>query len=262
MKAVATAIVLAVLAAGAHGQTLPLQTEEATTAGARRIALELGGDFMAAQPNYETGHPRSRWDGPLLRLVYSPADSVEIDLEWVAFIVTPDDPDFGSVSDHGDVTLRTKLRFRDGGERGLTWGARYTFTLPQTSFGQGLGPNTMRMAAQLLATIPAGRLWLHANAGLSIQDEVFRPHEQRDFLAYGLAAEWRATAALTALAEGAGLLGDGRPGTDAHHELRAGFRMTSGRRTWAVALRRGVGDADGTWGATAGLTWVLRPRMR
>jgi hypothetical protein len=242
----------------ARAQTRPLLTEEATTAPAGRIAFETGGDFIASEPNYETGHPRGRGDGPLLRIVYSPADSVEVDLEWVAFILTPSDPDFGHVSDAGDVSLRTKLRFHDGGARGPTFGARFTMTLPQTSFGQGLGPNTTRTSAQALLTLPAGPLRVHLNAGLAIQDEVFRAHEQRDFLAHGAALEWRAGARLALVAEIAGLAGKGAPGTDAHTEVRAGLRLERGRGIVDAAVRRGLGDADGTWGATAGLTWTLR----
>ena len=224
--------------------------------------LEVGGDFIRAEPNFQTRNPRDRWDGPLLRLVYSPADAVEIDLEWVAYVLTPDDVDFGSVSDHGDVSLRTKLRFRDGGARGVTLGGRFTMTLPQTSFGKGLGPNTLRMAAQALATLPAGPLRLHANAGLAIQDEVFRPHEQRDFLAYGAAIEWRAGARVALLSEVAGLRGSGAPGTDARGEWRGGLRFATGAVRWDAAVRRGLTDADGTWGATAGVVWALRGPLR
>jgi hypothetical protein len=255
-------VVLVGLAAGAHAQTHPLFTEEAATAGGGRLALEVGADFMAREPNFQTRKPRGRFDGPLLRLVYSPADPVEIDLEWVVYILTPDDPDFGSAGDFGDVSLRTKLRFRDGGERGLTWGARFTMTLPQTSFGQGLGPNTIRMAVQLLATLPVGRLRLHGNAGLAIHDEVLRPHEQGDFLAYGVAAEWRVSERVALLSEVAGLLGRGRPGTPARSEARAGLRFGSPSRTLGLALRRGLAEADGAWGATVGMTWVLRPPLR
>ena len=141
----------------AWAQTRPLQTEEATTAPGGRILLEVGQDYIHDEPNFLTGGERDRFDGPILRIVYSPADSVEVDLEWVAWIATPSDPDFGSVGDFGDVTLRTKLRFRDGGDRGLTFGARYVLTLPQTEFEEGLGPNTIRMAAQFLVTQPIGR---------------------------------------------------------------------------------------------------------
>jgi hypothetical protein len=253
-------VLLAVLLspAAAFAQTRPLLTEEATTAPAHAWALETGADVMAREPNYETGHTRSRIEGPLLRVVYSPSDAAEMDLQWVARVVTPSDPDFGSVSDWGDVTLRAKLRLYDGKADGPTVGARFAVTLPETSYGQGLGPNTLRMSAQALLSQAAGPWRFHLNGGVAIEDEVFRAHEQRDFLAYGLAAEWRVAAGLALLTEVAGRSGKGAAGTDAHGEWRGGVRVTTGRLQWDAALRRGLADADGTWGATAGLAWRTR----
>src|SRR5688572_7747778 len=99
--------VAAVLLAAAHAsaQTRPLQTEEAATAPAGTVVLEVGADAMADEPNFLTGEPRNRLDLPVLRLVYSPAGNVEMDVEWVARVIARDDPDFGDVSDFGDVTL-------------------------------------------------------------------------------------------------------------------------------------------------------------
>jgi hypothetical protein len=244
----------------AAGQTRPLQTEEATTAPGGRIELELGQDFMKDEPNFLTGNPRNRFDGPILRLVYSPADSVEIDLEWVTWIATPSDPDLGSVGDFGDVTLRTKLRFIDGGERGTTLGARYVLTLPQTEFEEGLGPNTLRMSAQLLLTQPLGPVKVHLNAGLAIEDEAERPHFQRDLLAFGAALEGPLAGSWRWMAEVAGKAGDGTPGTDERIEARAGVAWDGARFGADAAVRRGLADADGTWGVTAGLRVHLRDR--
>jgi hypothetical protein len=253
---------LALLALGggarAWAQTRPLQTEEATTAPAGRITLEVGEDFIADEPNFLTGEPRNRFDGPILRLVWSPADNVEIDLEWVAWIATPDDPVFGSVGDFGDVTLRTKLRFRDGGERGATFGARYVLTLPQTEYEEGLGPNTLRMSAQLLLTQPLGRAKVHLNAGVAIEDQPDREHFQRDLFAFGAALEVPVGSSVRALAEVAGKAGDGTPGTDEHIEARAGVAWDAGRFGLDAAVRRGLAEADGTWGFTAGVRVRLR----
>jgi hypothetical protein len=252
-------IVAAMVPAAALAQTRPLQTEEATTAGAGRIALELGQDFIQDEPNFLTGQPRDRFDGPTLRLVYSPAGSVELDLEWVAWIATPSDPVLGSVSDFGDVTLRTKVRFVDGGERRPTFGARYVLTLPQTGYGEGLGPNTLRMAAQLLLTQPLGRARVHLNAGVAIEDQPDKLHFQRDLFAFGAALEGRLTDTLRLLGEVAGKTGDGTPGTDEHIEARAGLAWASGRFGVDAAVRRGLADADGTWGLTAGVRIDLKP---
>jgi hypothetical protein len=236
----------------AAAQTRPLVTEEAYTAPGGTLVLEVGGDFIRSEPNFLTGRPRDRYAGPVLRLVQSPADSVEIDLEWTARVGVRADPDFGDVSDYGDVALRAKVAFH----RGVA--ARFAVTLPETSFGNGLGPNTLRMSADLLLSHTAGPLGLHANAGLALQDEPLRPHEQRDFLAYGVAGVLRLGDRAAALAEVAGLAGRGMPGADARSEARFGVRYRMGRIRWDAAVRRGLAEADGTWGATAGLAWTLK----
>jgi hypothetical protein len=254
----AMALVLVALGARAEAQTRPLQTEQATTAARGTLVLETGVEAIRDEPNFLTGRARDRWAGPLLRLVYSPSDNVEIDVEWTALVGQRDDPDFGSVSDWGDVGLRAKLRLLDerGGRPALA--ARFGVLLPETSFGNGLGPNALRMSAQVLASKTVGPFTLHGNAGLALHDEVFRPHEQRDFLAYGLALAARLGAHAELVGEWAGLAGSGSPGADAHGELRAGVRLGSGRLRADAAARRGLLEADGTWGATAGLTWRLR----
>lgn len=258
---------LALTLAGALGsavlqaQTRPLQTEEATTGPAGRLLLEVGQDGIRDEPNFLTGRPRNRFDGPTPRLVWSPADNVEIDLEWVSRIGVRDDPDFGNASDFGDVTLRTKLRFRDGGEGGTTFGARYVLTLPQTEYEEGLGPNTLRMSAQFLLTRPIGRARLHLNAGLAIEDQPDRAHFQRDLLAFGAALEAPVTDRLRLVGELAGKAGDGTPGADEHVEARFGVAFRASERFGLdAAVRRGLADADGTWGATAGVRFVLRDR--
>ncbi len=122
----------------------------------------------------------------------------------------------------------------------------------------GLGPNTLRAFVEGLLTQPLGRGRLHVNAGLFLQDEVYRAHDQRDFLSYGLALEWPVGSRLVLLAEVAGRAGDGRPGAEERSEARAGVRIGRGRVKGSAALRRGLTEADGTWGATVGLTWTAR----
>ena len=241
----------------ARAQTRPLQTEEALCAPAGTLVLETGLEAIRGEPNFLTGRSRTRWDGPLLRLVYSPADRVELDLEWVARVGVRKDPDFGSVSDWGDVSLRAKLRFRDLAGGGPAVAGRFGVTLPETSFGNGLGPNVLRMFAEALLTQPIGRARRHGNAGLFLHDEVLRPHEQRDFLSYGVALEQPA-GRLTLLAEVAGRAGRGQPGAEERAEARLGLRYGGGRLRADAALRRGLSDSVGRWGLNAGLTWVLR----
>jgi hypothetical protein len=214
---------------------------------------------MGSEPNFLTGSERDTWAFPVLRLVFSPADAVEIDLEWVGRVGARDDPDFGSISDWGDVTLRSKVRLLGGSQPDpTTLAARFAVTLPQTSFGEGLGPNTLRMSAQALLSGSAGPVRLHANAGLAIHDEPLRAHEQRDFLAYGVALEYPSRGSLAVSAEVSGLAGEGAPGADARSELRAGVRYSAGRWRLDGALRRGLAEADGDWGFTLGFASDLR----
>jgi hypothetical protein len=265
---VAGAALVAASVSTALAQTRPLMTEPAVTVPAGTLAFETGFDAIADEPSYVTGAPRTSWAGPLLRLVYSPAASVELDLEWVARVGVWNEEGRGDIqsSDWGDVTLRAKWRIVDGGARGATIGARFGVVLPETSFEDkqfhplGLAPNTLRAFAEGLLTQPVGPARLHANAGLYLFDEVYRAHDQRDFVSYALALEWDATRRLALFAEVAGRAGDGEPGAEVRSEARAGLRFGSGRLRWDAALRRGIATADGTWGVTAGLSWTVRPR--
>jgi len=266
LQGVAVAAVLACGAGPAAAQTRPLLTEPAVTAPAGTLVLETGLDVIADEPSYVTGVERTRWDGPLLRLVYSPAGNVELDLEWVARVGVAGEEGRGDIqsSDWGDVTLRAKWRIVEGKGHGPTIGARFGVVLPQTSYEDvdfnplGLGPNTLRAFVEGLLTQPVGRARIHVNAGLLLHDEVYRPHDQRDFLTYGLAVEWPVSPRLAILAEVAGRAGDGLPGAEERSEARAGVRLGRGRLRGDVAVRRGLTGADGTWGVTAGLAWEAR----
>jgi hypothetical protein len=260
------ALILLVLAAsGARAQNRPLLTEPALTARAGTLVFETGLEAIASEPSYVTGLERKRWDGPLLRLVYSPADNLELDLEWVARVGVWDEAG-REVQDSywGDVSLRAKWRIVAGRRGRPTLGARFGVVLPQTEFEDeqfrplGLGPNSLRAFAEALWSQPLGSLRLDVNAGLLLHDEVLRPHEQRDFLVYGIALEWAARPALALVAELAGRLGDGMPGADERTEARVGLRLGRGRVRGDAALRRGLAAADGSWGATLGLSWTAR----
>ncbi len=262
LLAAGAAVLLFTGSAGA--QTRPLRTEPATTAPAGQLELETGIEAIAAEPSFVSGVERTRWDGPLLRLVYSPADRVELDLEWVTLVgagAAGGDP---AVTDFGDVTLRAKLRIVEGRDSRPTVGARFGVTLPETSYEDeefrplGLGPNVLRAFAEALLTQPVGPVWIDLNAGLYLHDEVSRPHDQLDFLSYGLAARWRIRPRLDVVAEVAGRAGKGKPGAAEQSELRAGVRFSRGRLAFDAALRRGLAGGQGTWGGTLGLTWTIR----
>jgi len=267
-SAALTVALLAAAAAPLFAQTRPLLTEPAPTASGGTLVFETGFDVIADERSYVTGVNRTRWDGPLLRLVYSPSDVVELDVEWVARTGVACEAGRGDItsSEPGDVALRAKWRAIEGGGRRPTIGARFGVVLPQTSFEDkqfnplGLGPNTLRAFVEGLLTQPVGHGRIHANAGLFLHDEVYRPHNQRDFLSYALALEWPVGARIAVLAEVAGRAGDDMPGAEERSEARAGLRFGRGRLRVDAAVRRGLAAADGTWGVTAGLAWTAMAR--
>lgn len=77
-------------------QQLPLLTEPASPLPTGTVQLEVAGSSLGDEPNYLTGLPRTTWAGPLLRLAYAPAESVELDVEWVVRVGQVDDPVYGS----------------------------------------------------------------------------------------------------------------------------------------------------------------------
>ena len=252
-------------AAPVGAQTLPLLTEEATTGPTGRIVFQTGFEAIADEPNYLTGIERTRWEGPLLRVVYSVADNVDFGLDWAGRIGTTSVPGEAAISAWGDVTLRAKLRLMKGEGRRPALGARFGVIFPNTPFNDkqfnplGLGPNSFRAFVEGLITQPVGPVRLDGNAGLFLHEEVLRPHEQRDFLSYGLAVRWPAKPALELVAEFAGRAGIPEPGAPRQSEVRVGLRLGRGRVRADAALRRGLVAAEGTWGGTVGLTWTMRP---
>jgi hypothetical protein len=251
--------------APATAQRRPLRTEPAVNEPSGTLVLETGMAVIADEPNYLTGALRHRWDGPLLRLLYAPAGNVQLDLEWRVAVGVWGEAGRGDIqsADWGDVTLRAKWRFLEGQGGHPTLACQFGVILPETSYEDkqfrplGLGPNTLRTFAEVLLSQPLGPVRLDANAGLFLYDEVFRAHDQRDFLSYGLALVWHVSCGLDVVGEVAGRAGDGMPGADQTSEARAGIRVGSGSVRGDVAVRRGFLRADGTWGVTAGLSWTF-----
>ena len=252
---------LLLLTSTALAQNLPLQTEPATTAAGGTLVLETAGQAVGEVPNPLTGDPRTVLDMPLLRLVYSPAKEVELDLEWIGQVIAVNDPAFGDVSDWGDVTLRAKWCFAAEKPDRPALAVRFAVSLPETDFTYGLGPNTLRMRAEALLSKQLGRTTVHLNLGFATEDHPLGGPSQSDFVAYGAALEQPVAPGVVLVGEVAGLgAGDGRPGTERRGEARFGLRCGRGRVVADAALIRGVEVASGRWGVIAGLSWRIKPR--
>jgi hypothetical protein len=234
------------------------------------IGLDLLGMTIGKEPNWltyaESGviQERTRVDGPLIRLNYVPSERAEFAIEFNGQTYAIKDPRYqATISDWGDVTLRAKLGLKKG-EIGASpaVATQFEVTLPNTSFGNGLGPNTIRLGAVLLLGYKTEKLSLDGQAGLAIQDEPLRAHEQRDFaslsgsIAYKVAEHWEV------FVDAGGFFGEGTPGAIAKREARGGFQWhhtTFGKESkFYLGARRGLVDFTGDWGVVAGLTTHLR----
>jgi Putative MetA-pathway of phenol degradation len=266
-----TLVAFAAFSSTAQAQTGPMLTPSAFIHAPGHVSLDIFGATIGKEPNYlsyaEKGvlQLRTRIDGPVFRLSYVPSERAEFTAEFNAQTYAIQDPRYNkTISDFGDATLRAKLGLKRG-EVGVSPAVAFQFevTLPNTSFGNGLGPNTLRMDSGLLVGYKTEKLSLSGKAGISIQDEPLRAHEQRDFISMSGSLAYKVTDNIEAFGDVGGYLGDGVPGAIAKREARAGIqyhRTLFGKETdLYIAGRRGLVDFQGKWGVIVGLTMTLRP---
>ena len=274
MRSLHRLVTLAAIAAAssAGAQSGPLLTPSAFIKGTGHLGLDVFGQTIGKEPNYLTFaeralvQPRTRIDGPVLRLTYVPSDRAEFAAEFVARTFAVKDPRFGSVSDFGDATLRAKLGLAKGeAYRSPAVALQFEVTLPNTSFGDGLGPNTIRMESDLVVGYQTDKLTLNGRAGLAIQDEPLRPHEQRDFLSLTGSIAYKVSGSFEAFADAGGFFGSGVPGAIAKREARAGVQnhrtLFGYPTTLFLAGRRGLVDFSGKWGVVMGFSTTMRQGM-
>lgn len=235
------------------------------------VTLDVFGQTIGKEPNYltyaESGklQERTRIDGPVIRLSYVPSARAEFTAEFNAQTFAINDPRYGkTISDFGDATLRAKLGLAKGEVAAAPAVAlQFEVTLPNTSFGNGLGPNTIRLESALLVGYKTEKVTLSGRAGLAIQDEPLRQHEQRDFASLSGSIAYKVTEAVEIFADAGGFMGEGVPGAIARREARAGLQYQKtlfGKETRLfLAGRRGLVDFQGKWGVVAGFSTTLRP---
>jgi hypothetical protein len=259
------------VASTASAQTGPMLTPSAFIEAPGHLGLDVFGLTIGKEPNYltfaERGTlaPRTRIDGPVIRLYYVPSARAEFTAEFNAQTYAIKDPRYKkTVSDWGDATLRAKLGLAKGeAYKSPAVAVQFEVSLPNTSFGNGLGPNTIRLASSLLVGYKTDKLTLGGNAGIAIQDEPLRQHEQRDFVSLSGSIAYKVSGSLEVFADAGGYLGDGVPGAIAKREARAGVQHTRTLFGYSTRLfaagRRGLVDFQGKWGVVLGFSTVIRP---
>lgn len=265
-----TLAALAAFAPMASAQTGPMLTPSAFIDEPGHIGLDVLGLSIGKEPNYltfaESGamQLRTRIDGPMFRLRYVPSERAEFSAELNTQTFAIQDPRYGkTISDVGDATLRAKLGIAKGEVSASPAAAlQFEVSLPNTSFGNGLGPNTIRLAANLLLGYKTEKFTINGSGGIAIQDEPLRQHEQRDFASLSASIAYKVNDTFEVFGDTGGYFGDGVPGAIAKREARVGVlthRYLLGKPTSLyLAGRRGLVNFQGKWGIVAGLTTKLR----
>lgn len=263
-------LALVAMTSPVFAQSGPMITPSAFIGNPGHVSLDVFGLTIGKEPNYltfsESGviQPRTRIDGPVIRLTYVPSERAEFTAEFNTQTFAIKDPRYGTnISDFGDATLRAKLGLAKGEVSASPAVAlQFDVSLPNTSFGNGLGPNTIRLSAGLLVGYKTEKFSLHGSAGIAIQDEPLRQHEQRDFMTLSGAFTYKLTESLDLFGDAGGYFGDGVPGAIAKREARFGVqhhRMMFGYDTSLfLAGRRGLVDFQGKWGVVVGFTTAIR----
>jgi hypothetical protein len=270
LRRFAPAAVLALIGSTVSAQTGPMLTPSAFIDAPGHVGLDLFGTTIGKEPNWltyaESGRieERTRLDGPVIRLSYVPSERAEFTVEFNSQTYAVKDPRYNTtISDWGDVTLRGKLGLKKG-EIGVSpaVATQFEVTLPNTSFGNGLGPNTTRLAAVLLLGFKTEKVTLEGQAGIALEDEVFRVHEQRDFASLSGSIAYKLTEHFDLFVDAGGFFGEGAPGATAKREARGGLQwqhtMFGKESKFYVGARRGLVDFTGDWGVVVGLTTHLR----
>ena len=235
------------------------------------LGLDLLGMTIGKEPNYltyaESGviQERTRIDGPLVRFDYVPSERAEFQIEFNGQTYAIKDPRYqATISDWGDVTLRAKMGLKKG-EVGASpaVATQFEVTLPNTSFGNGLGPNTIRLAAVLLVGYKTDKLTLERERGPRHPGRA--PARARAARLLSLLPDpspTRSQSTSRVFVDAGGFFGTGTPGAIAKREARGGFQyqhsMFGKESKFYVGARRGLVDFTGDWGVVAGLTTHLR----
>ena len=246
-------------------------TPSAFIASPGYFGLDVFGQTIGKEPNFLTYAQsgnfqlRTRVDAPVFRLHYVPSERAEFTAEFNAQTFAVQDPRYKkTISDFGDVTLRAKLGLAKGEVSASPAVAlQFDVTLPNTSFGNGLGPNTFRFSAGHVAGYKTDKVTVNGNVGIAIADEPLRLHEQRDFATLSGSIAYKVTDSMEVFADAGGYFGEGVPGVIAKREARSGLtyrRSLLGHdSSLYVAGRRGLVDFQGKWGVVAGITTAIHP---
>jgi hypothetical protein len=160
-------------------------------------------------------------------------------------------------NDFGDISLSTKMKIAGESHKMPAISFRPTVTLPNANQASGLGLNTTRFFASVLAGKTIGKVFLFGNIGFGIMDNPVIAGAQDDPLTYGLAAIIPVASEVGWVAEINGMLNPRTTpafGSETRRQLRSGFQFKAAGIRWDVGVLAGLTHLDPRYGITFGIT--------
>jgi hypothetical protein len=159
--------------------------------------------------------------------------------------------------DFGDISLSTKMKITGESRRLPAISFRPSVTLPNANQASGLGLNTTRFFASILAGKSIRKAFVFGNIGSGIMDNPTHAGVQDDVLTFGLAASVPLASRLNWLGEFSGLKNprdNPAPGSETRRQLRTGIQLTAAGIRWDGGVLAGLTHLDPRYGITFGMT--------
>jgi len=160
-------------------------------------------------------------------------------------------------SDFGDISLSTKMKLAGESRNIPMISFRPSMVLPNANQASGLGLNTTRFFASILAGKTLGKAFVYGNIGFGIMDNPRIAGVQDDPLTYGLAAIVQIASNVDWVAEINGMQNPRKNaafGSETRRQLRSGIQIDAKGIRWDVGAIAGLTHLDPRYGVTLGLT--------
>lgn len=270
------AIVLALGASRASGQSRPLATEDPEVVGPGQILFEAGVDYSQDMFYPASGLKGNLWRVGTFGFNFGVSSIAEIQLKGglrdhlaIASMSPAPLADMLTIplgemttSDFPDATIGAKVRFASETASRPAMAVKFSTRLPNEGNESGLGLDTFDFNFNLAVAKTVQSTRIVGNFGFGILADPVRGDSQNDVLNYGVSVARAITTGVEVVGEVNGRLNtrSGTPpiGTESRSVMRLGGRFTQGPVRLDAAFIAGITQLDPTWGFTAGVTWVFK----
>jgi hypothetical protein len=211
----------------ALGFIFPLQaqrpflfTENPNTAGDGKLSLGIGAEYLEKDKSIPLEAPTRLLRIPTVHTYIGLGEKVDVLIDWRGRLYAEQGTG-KHVSDWGDVSVGTKIRFLKEAKQQPSLGVMYLVKLPNTKRDEFLGSNQTDFLLSLLAAKRLGTLRLRLNAGVGILDDPDHLNSQLDIYTIGAAGIIGVSKKVSLFAEWTGFLSPHR--SQAKFTARGGF---------------------------------------